>query len=48
MEFKCSEADGTEKEKLIDEEKTLCDKLVTNKIFGRGTGILKNSDFKNL
>ena len=46
MEFKYIEDDGTDKEKIIHEEKTICNKPVTNQIFRRSIGILKNGDCK--
>lgn len=44
IEFEYIKADGIDKEKIIHKEKTACNKPVTNPIFRRGTGILKNSD----
>ena len=48
MEFKYIEDDVTNKEKIINEEKTVCNKPVTNQILRRSIRILKNSNCRNL
>ena len=46
MEFEYFKNNGIGKEKIINEEKTVCNKLITNQIFRRSIGILKNNDCK--
>ena len=48
MELKHIKADGTYKIEIINEEKKVCNKSVTNQIFGGSTGLLKNYSWKNL
>ena len=48
MELKHIKADGTYKKEIINEEKKVCNKSVTNQIFGGSTGLLKNYSWKNL
>ena len=46
MELKHTKADGTYKKEIINEEKKVCNKSVTNQIFGGSTGLLKNYSWK--
>lgn len=46
MELKHIKADGTYKIEIINEEKKVCNKSVTNQIFGGSTGFLKNYSWK--
>ena len=48
MELKHIKADGAYKKEIINEEKKVCNKSVTNQIFGGSTGLLKNYSWKNL
>lgn len=48
MELKHINADGAYKKEIINEEKKVCNKSVTNQIFGGSTGLLKNYSWKNL
>ena len=48
MELEYFKDDGTDKEEIINEEKAVCNKSVTHQIFGRSTGFLKNSSYRNL
>ena len=41
MELKHIKADGAYKKEIINEEKKVCNKSVTNQIFGGSTGLLK-------
>ncbi len=48
MELKHIKADGAYKKEIINEEKKVCNKSVTNQIFGGSAGLLKNYSWKNL
>ncbi len=48
MELKHTKADGTYKKEIINEEKKVCNKSVTNQILGGSTELLKNYSWKNL
>ena len=43
MEYEYFADDGTDKEEIINEEETICNKPVTNQIFGRSVELLKRA-----